>query len=195
MEKIKQFAKKNNVPIIQDETALYLEKIIKEEKIKKILEIGSAIGYSAIKMALISKDIKIITIEKNEKLYNIALENIKEKNLAGQIQIILGDAKEVLLNQKFDLIFIDGAKSSNKIFFEKFQNNLKKKGLIVTDNIYFHGLLNSEIKNRNLKQLVKKINKYKAFLKDNAQFDTKILNIGDGISVSRRKDENTINAW
>ncbi len=186
---IEEYAKKNNIPIMQKEGIDYLINYIKLNNIKNILEIGSAIGYSAIKMALISDDIKITTIERDEVRYLEAIKNINEFDLNNQINIILDDALNVNLNQKFDLIFIDAAKSKYLDFFEKFKYNLMPGGIIITDNINFHGLTKDveKIKSRNLKSLVKKINKYVDFLKTNREFTTTFIDVGDGISISKKK--------
>lgn len=187
IEKIEQYASTNNVPIMQKEGIDFLTNFIKENNVKTILEVGSAIGYSAIKMALVDKNIKIVTVERDELRYKEALQNINEFNLNDQIEIILSDAHDVDLEENFDLIFIDAAKSSYIRFFEKFSKNLNKNGVIITDNLHFHGLLDAEIKNRNLKQLVNKIKKYIDYLENNLEFETEFHEIGDGISISKRR--------
>lgn len=191
IEEIEKYAKKNNVPIMQKEGIEFLIKYIEENNIKTILEIGSAIGYSAIKMALVDKDIQITTIERDKERYDIAVNNIDNFNLNNQINIINDDAFNVDLNNKYDLIFIDAAKAQYIKFFEKFKNNLSDNGVIVSDNLEFHGLVNNikNIKSRNLRQLVRKINNYNDFLKTNDEFDTVFYNIGDGVAVSKIKKE------
>lgn len=186
LEKIEKYAKRENIPIMEKSGIEFLINYIKENNIKNILEIGSAIGYSAIKMAVISKEIKITTIERDKNRYDLALKNISDFNLNDQITIINDDAFNVELNDKFDLIFIDAAKSQSIKFFEKFKINLKSKGTIITDNIYFHGLTyNENIKSRNLRQLTRKIREYVEFLNNNNEFETEIIMIGDGIAISR----------
>lgn len=189
INEIEKYAKENNVPIMLSDGINFLTNYIKENNIKNILEIGSAIGYSSIKMALVSDDISVTTIERDKERYDIAIENIKKFNLQDRINIILSDAFDVSLNEEFDLIFIDAAKSQYIKFFEKFKKNLVLNGTIISDNLDFHGLtkLNSnEIKNRNTRQLVRKINEYVDFLKNNKEFNTKFVNIGDGIGISKR---------
>ena len=185
---LESYAKVNNIPIIQKDGIAFLEDLIKKNHIKKILEIGSAIGYSAIKMALIDKEIKITTIERDLERYQKAVENIKEFNLTNQIDIIQADALDIEITGKYDLIFIDAAKAQSIKFFEKYKLNLKENGLIVTDNLNFHGLTShpENIHSKNLKALVRKINNYKEFLIQNKEFITKFYEIGDGISVSQK---------
>lgn len=187
LEELEAYAKENNVPIMETDGINFLTNYIKENNVKSILEIGSAIGYSAIKMALVEKDIKIITIERDLERYNQALVNIKKIGLNNQINIILADANDAIIEGQFDLIFIDAAKSSYIKFFEKYKENLNKNGIIITDNLNFHGLVNEKIESRNLRQLVNKINKYVLFLKENQEFETEFFEIGDGISISRRR--------
>ena len=185
---IEQYAKENNIPIMEKEGIEFLTNFIKENNIKTILEIGSAIGYSAIKMALIDENIKIVTIERDIDRYNLAIKNINDFNLDNQIKIINDDAFNVNIRNKFDLIFIDAAKAQYIKFFEKFKTNLKSDGYIITDNLNFHGLTHTKehIESRNVRQLVRKINNYIDFLKTNEEFDTTFLEIGDGVWVSKR---------
>lgn len=189
LEKIEEYAKINNVPIMEPDGIEFLIRYIKENNIKNILEIGTAIGYSSIKMALISKDIKVTTIERDEKRYNEALKNIKEAALENQITTILQDAFEVNLNEKYDLIFIDAAKAQYIKFFEKFKHNLNDSGVIISDNLEFHGLTHSDHSklSRNVRGIVRKLNNYIEFLENNKEFNTTFIKIGDGIGISTRK--------
>ena len=188
LEELENYAKEHNVPIMQKDGIDFLTSYIKKNNIKHILEIGSAIGYSAIKMALVSPDVRVTTIERDEDRYNLALKNIKKFNLEENINIIFGDALYVNINEKFDLIFIDAAKSQYIKFFEKYSKNLKKGGVIITDNLSFHGLVSDEskIKSRNTRQLVHKIKKYIEYLKNNDDYETVFYDIGDGVSVSKK---------
>lgn len=187
---IKKYAKDKNVPIMMDDGIKFLTNYIKETKRYNILEIGTAIGYSSILMALQDENIKVTTIEKDEVRYKEALKNIKNLGLDGRINPIFNDALNVTLNDTYDLIFIDAAKSKNEEFFIKFSNNLKDNGVIITDNINFHGLTNkdlSEIKSRDLRGLVRKIKNYKEFLMNNKAYKTTFYDVGDGISISKKR--------
>lgn len=187
LKALENYAEENNVPIIQKEGLNFILNYIKENKVKKILEIGTAIGYSAISMALIDENIKITTIERNKEMFSLAKKNIKDFNLEKRINIIYADALEAEIKDKYDLIFIDAAKAQYIKFFEKYKSNLKENGAIITDNLNFHGLANNpeEIHSKNLKALVRKINNYKEFLKENKEFKTNFYEKGDGISVSK----------
>ena len=189
LEEIELYAKENRVPIMMKDGIDYLCKFIKENNIKRILEIGSAIGYSSIKMALVSDDIEITTIEKDVLRYNVAVSNINKFNLDKRIDIILGDALETEIDSKYDLIFIDASKGNNINFFNKYKKNLSSCGIIITDNLLFHGLVRNEslIKTKNQRGIVRKIKQFIDFLDNNCEFETEYLDIGDGIAISRRK--------
>lgn len=186
---LEKYARENNIPIMEHDGIEFLLSYIKENNIKNILEIGSAIGYSAIRMCLVDEKVKVTTIERDKKRYDEAIKNIKEFNLEDRINIIFDDAFNVELNDKFDLIFIDAAKSQYIKFFEKFKVNLNDRGVILSDNLNFHGLTHTKdfIKSRNVRGIVRKLNNYIDFLNNNTEFKTTFYEIGDGISISIRK--------
>lgn len=190
IQEIKNYAEENNVPIMTDEGITFLTNYIVKHKIKKILEIGTAIGYSAIMMALTDPEVEVTTIERDEKRYLEAVRNIKKFQLEDRIHLIYKDAFDVKLSEKFDLIFIDAAKAQNIKFFEMFEDNLNKKGTIITDNMNFHGLVDkdeTEIQSRSLRALIRKIKAYTDFLKENTKYETDFLDIGDGLAISTLK--------
>lgn len=189
LEKIEKYAHENRVPIMLPDGIEYLCNYIKENNIKDILEIGSAIGYSAIKMALVSDDIRVTTIEKDIDRYNMAVDNIKEFKLDKQINIIFGDALETEIDGKYDLIFIDASKGNNINFFNKYSHNLRDCGIIVTDNLSFHGLVEDEslIMTKNQRGIVRKIKEFITFLDNNEDFETKYVSVGDRIAISKKK--------
>ena len=190
IRQIKEYAEKENVPIMSDDGIMYLIDYIGKYKIKRILEIGTAIGYSTIMMCSCADDITITSIERDEKRYLEAIKNIKKAKFEDRINLIYSDAFDVQLQEKYDLIFIDAAKAQNINFFEMFEKNLVDRGTIITDNMNFHGLVFKDpdkIESRNLRQLVRKIKKYKDFLENNDSYDTEFLDIGDGLAVSMKK--------
>lgn len=190
LKKLETSARQRNIPIMLPDGIAYLCNYIKENNVKNILEIGSAIGYSAIKMAMISPDIKITTIEKDKERYQEALENIKSFNLLNRITIINDDAINTNITDTFDLIFIDASKGHNIDFFNKYSNNLKENGTIITDNLSFHGLVEDEslAVTRNQRGLVKKIKLFISFLDNNKEFTTTYIPVGDKISISKRSN-------
>lgn len=190
---MEDYAQEKNVPIIEKKSIAFIMKYIKDNNVKNILEIGSAIGYSAILMASASEDAFVTTIERDEERYMECLKNVKKCGLDKKINVVFQDALDVNLasDLKYDLIFIDAAKGQYTRFFEKYKYFLKDKGAIITDNLKFHGYVgkSDKIESKNLKSLVEKIENYIDFLKDNEEFDTKFYDIGDGLSVSTWKNE------
>ena len=185
------YALKNNVPIITDDGLLCLLNIIKISKAKSILEVGTAIAYCAMHMADLSDDMHIDTIERKKDMYNIALDNVKKANMENKINLIFGDALDVEIdeNVKYDLIFIDAAKSQYIKFFEKYEKYLNPGGIIVSDNLLFHGLIENETAEvgKDLRAMLRKIRNYNEWLKNNDQYDTTFLRIGDGMAISIKK--------
>ena len=189
---MEEYAKEHNVPIIEKESIAFIIKFIKANNVKDILEIGSAIGYSAILMASVNEDVKVTTIERDEVRYMECLKNVKKCNLQDRINVVYQDALEVNLSGvSYDLIFIDAAKGQYTKFFEKYKYFLNPGGVIISDNLKFHGHVGNRnnIASRNLKQLVGKIENYIDFLKENEEFETKFYDVGDGLSVSIRKND------
>ena len=190
---MEDYAQEKNVPIIEKKSIAFIMKYIKDNNVKNILEIGSAIGYSAILMASASNDAFVTTIERDEERYMECLKNVKKCGLDKRIHVVFQDAVDVNLSEdlKYDLIFIDAAKGQYTRFFEKYKYFLKDNGTIITDNLKFHGYVgkSDKIESKNLKGLVEKIENYIDFLKENEEFDTTFYDIGDGLSVSTWKNE------
>ena len=190
---MEEYAKEKNIPIMEKDGIAFLMKFIKANNVKSVLEIGSAIGYSAILMASSSPDVKVTTIERDETNYMECLKNVKKCSFEQKVNVVFQDALELNLAEgtQFDLIFIDAAKGQYKNFFEKYKYFLAPGGAIVTDNLKFHGYVGKAdtIESKNLRQLVTKIENYVEFLKSNEEFDTHFYDIGDGLSVSVRKNE------
>ena len=188
--KIKDYAKRESIPIMQDDGIEFLTSFIEKKGTRNILEIGTAIGYSAIMMASVNSNIHVTTIERDEARYLEALKNIKKLDLENRITLIYNDALNVELEDEFDLIFIDAAKGKNKDFFNHFEKNLKNDGFIITDNMSFHGYVEmpeEEIPSKNIEGIVRKIKDYIYFLENNMQYKTIIYKIGDGIAVTERR--------
>ena len=191
---IKDYAIKNNVPIVLDDGLDIIIETIKKNNVKRILEIGCAIGYCAINMASVDEDIIVHTIERNLEMYNIALNNVNEARLNNRIKVIYSDAltaDEALLFNDYDLIFIDAAKAQYIKFFEKFSKLLKVGGVIICDNLSFHGFVKKYQEgdysmSRDLKALMRKVNNFLEYLKNNNDYETVLYELGDGVSVSKK---------
>lgn len=182
---MERFAKKENVPIMQKESLDYLISFIKQHNIKSVLEVGTAIGYSTI---LIKEVVNNITsIERDEERYNIAVKNVELSNL-NNITLIKGDALDITITDKFDLIFIDAAKGKNKEFLDKFKSNLNENGYIIIDNMNFHGLVGKSmtIEKRRLRSLVKKIENFIKYMEEQTEFKVTKIDKGDGLYLLER---------
>ncbi|MFC0270100.1 O-methyltransferase [Metabacillus herbersteinensis] len=192
VEEMEQYAGLHGVPIMEKTGVELLLLLLSMQQPKKILEIGTAIGYSAIRMAMKLPEAEIITIERDETRYQQAREYITKLNLETRIHLLLGDAleisEEVRKQGPFDALFIDAAKSQSRGFFNLYEPMLAKQGLIITDNVLFKGIVAkdvSEIDSRNVRQLVRKINTYNEWLYTLPNYETTIIPVGDGIAVSR----------
>ena len=191
LEQIKQEAILNNVPIIQDDGLKMLISFINEIKAEKILEIGTAVGYSALCFSTIPSVKRIDTFERNDEMYKKALENIKKCQKEDTVNSWFGDALEIdlkMLSSDYDLLFIDAAKAQSQKFFERFLPFVKPNGLIVVDNMLFHGIKKTDPGiSRNVRQLVTKIERFTNWIKNNEMFDVTFYDGGDGLAVIKRK--------
>jgi len=205
---MKKYAEECDVPIITDECLEVMLQFLRLKRPKRILEIGTAIGYSSIMMVSYILGSKVVTIERNDTMHEKATEYIGRSNFAEEIDIIHADALEFdtskLEGQPFDVIFIDGAKAGYQKFFQKYEHLLAQGGMIVSDNLRFHGYVDGKINmtgskrggvmedtgekiSKNLRDLIRKINNYKQWLAENKDYNTLYLPVGDGIAISIRK--------
>ncbi len=185
IKQLRIYGQKHQIPILEDEGVDVLSNILLKTKPQRILELGTAIGYSALIMYHLTHA-QIYTIERDEKRYKIAHEVFTNLNLP--INLILADALEVDNTNwgLFDIIYFDAAKAQNKNFFNKYQINLKPQGLIIIDNLFFHGIVEqkqSEIKSRNMRQLSRKINDFISFCQTLEGYQFLIIDKGDGIGI------------
>jgi predicted O-methyltransferase YrrM len=186
LKKMEIYAQENYVPIARKANIDYLKKIIEEEKLYDVLELGSAIGYSAICMASVCENVRVTTIERNEVMYREALKNIDEAQLGNRIKIIFDDVFNVELDdKKYDLIFIDAAKAQYIKFFEKFSPLLKDNGVIISDNIELLDLQRMTDSKRSRK-LIEKMHNYKEYLLSLKDYKSEFLSIGDGFAITRK---------
>lgn len=183
LSKLKEVALANQIPIMRADALDYLVKIIKDNKYQTILEIGTATGYSALYLQ-IHTGVKITTIEKDYDRYQEALINTMDNN---RIEVIYGDALEILISSKYDVIIIDAAKSKNQALFEKYHTYLNGGGIIVTDNLNLD-CLNNKIMTKNRQKLLDKTRDYIDYLKKHPIYITEFIDVGDKIAVSRRRE-------
>ena len=189
-EQIKNKAIDSHIPIIMDDTLLEIEKRMKNLKPTKILEIGTAVGYSAICFSkFLDKNGKIDTIERDIDRANEAKKNIKKMELEDRINIIVGDAVEILptLNDKYDMIFIDAAKGKYPFFLKESLRLLSENGIIFADNILYKGYVMSDYNKHKQRTAVRNLREYIQEVTQNPDLETEILEVGDGLGVSKKR--------
>lgn len=194
IQELEAYAKENHVPIMSSVSIDYMLNLIKIHQPQNILEVGTAIGYSALRMSEAKPEANIITIEKDETRYKEAIKNIEQQEKTEHISVHLGDALEVMKDltvekRQFDFIFIDAAKGKYQEFFELANPLLRKGGLLVTDNVLFRGhVVEPELAPKRFKNMVKKISAYNKYLSEHPEYITSIIPLGDGVMVSYKKD-------
>ena len=189
LEKIKEKALDEHIPIIMDDTLEVIDKVLKETKPKKILEIGTAVGYSAMCFSEYLQDGgKIDTIERDEERLAQARENIIKVGVQEKINIIEGDAVEILpnLNDKYDMIFIDAAKGKYPFFLKESLRMLNENGVIFADNILYKGYVMSDYNKHKQRTAVRNLREYIAKVTNNPELETEILEVGDGLAITKK---------
>lgn len=195
LEKIKEEALATHIPIIMDDTLEVIEKLLKDKKINKILEIGTAVGYSAICFSEFLEDGGTIdTIEREEDRVIKAKENIKKAEVEDKVNIYFGDAVEILptFEGKYDMIFIDAAKGKYPFFLSHALRLLADDGIILADNVLYKGYVMSDYNKHKQRTAVRNLREYIKEVTENSNLETEILEVGDGLAVSIRKDGETI---
>ena len=190
LEKIKQKALEEHIPIIMDETLEVIEKYLNNNKPKRILEIGTAVGYSAICFTeFLAENGVIDTIEREADRVEEAKKNIKLAEVEGKINIYEGDAVEILptLNQQYDVVFIDAAKGKYPFFLKEALRMIHKDGIIFADNILYKGYVMSDYNKHKQRTAVRNLREYIKEVSENPNLETEILEVGDGLAVSKIK--------
>ena len=188
LEKIKQKALQEHIPIIMDDTLEVIEKYLKENAPKKILEIGAAVGYSAMCFSeFLSDGGSIDTIEREEERIAEAKENFKKVGVQDIITLYEGDAVEILptLTEKYDMVFIDAAKGKYPFFLNQALRMLNKNGIIFADNILYKGYVMSDYNKHKQRTAVRNLREYIKDVMENPELKTEILEVGDGLAISR----------
>lgn len=197
LNSIKQKALENHVPILQDVSLELIEVILKIKRPNKILEIGTAVGYSAIQFSkyLEGENSKIKTIELKEDMYNIAIKNISDMQLIDKIEVINADATKYLstLDEKkesYDVIFIDAAKGQYLVFLEEAIRLAKDNAVIIADNVYFHGRVLNGYNEHRHRTATNRLKEYIRIVTEDSRLTSTILNVGDGVAISIVNKEN-----
>lgn len=189
IETLKEYAEQNAVPIVDRLSLEMIKQLIRIHRAKNILEIGTAIGYSSMQFASVSNDIHITTIERDEEMITQAKSNFETYGYSSQIRLIEGNALEQyneVNDKQYDIIFIDAAKAQSKKFFEYYTPLLRNGGLVITDNVLYHGFVSNIdiVRSRNVKQMVKKVQKFNDWLISLENYSTNFINMDDGLAIS-----------
>jgi len=188
IDRLEQFAIENNVPIIQPEVGRFIEQLIKMNNVHNILEIGTAIGFSALVFADAIGEGKIDTIERSELMIGRAKENLKLAPESVQITLHEGDALELVKEMQgpYDMIFIDAGKGHYKQFLDDCIKQLKPGGIVVSDNVLFKGMIAEprEAVRRRVRTIHGRMRNYLSFLMEHPDLDTSIIPLGDGLAIS-----------
>lgn len=195
LEKIKQKALNEHIPIIMDDTLEVIAKILTEKKPKRILEIGAAVGYSAMCFSkYLAEDGLIDTIERDEERIEEAKQNFKKVEVENKINLYEGDAVEILptLNEKYDVVFIDAAKGKYPFFLKEALRMLKQDGIIFADNILYKGYVMSDYNKHKQRTAVRNLREYIKETTENPNLETEILEVGDGLAISKMKSNTKI---
>ncbi len=188
LKEVKEKALENHIPIIMDDTLEKIKEILESEKPKRILEIGTAVGYSASMFAKYTdNDCIIDTIEIDEERAKEANENIKEMGVADRINIMVGNAVDILptITKEYDIVFIDAAKGKYPVFLENAIRLIKNNGIILADNILYKGYVMSDYNKHKQRTAVRHLREYIQEITDNEKLESEILEIGDGLAVTR----------
>ena len=188
LEKIKKKALEDKVPIIMDDTLEVVAKILTEIKPNKILEIGTAVGYSAICFSeYLQENGKIDTIERDTERVKEARENIKKAEVEDKINIYEGDAVEILptLNDEYDVVFIDAAKGKYPFFLNQALRMIRQGGVIIADNVLYKGYVMSDYNKHKQRTAVRNLREYIKETTENPNLETEILEVGDGLAITK----------
>ena len=186
-EQIKQKALEEHIPIIMDDTLKVIEEIFEKEKPKRILEIGTAVGYSAICFVRASSEETIVdTIELDEERAKQAIQNIKLMGIEKNINVMVGNAVDILptLNGPYDVVFIDAAKGKYPFFLKEAIRLIRDNGVILADNILYKGYVMSDYNKHKQRTAVRNLREYIKEVTEDGNLETEILEVGDGLAVS-----------
>ncbi len=190
LSKIKEEALEKHVPIIEDEPLELIKVILKLKKPNKILEVGTAVGYSAINFSkyLVGENAKLKTIEIKEEMYNKAMENITAMQLNDKIEVINADATEYMKSipddEQYDVVFIDAAKGQYLVFLEEAIRLTRNGGVIIADNMLYRGRTLSDYNEHKHRTATNRLREYLVTMKEDKRLDSTLIKIGDGLAIS-----------
>lgn len=187
LEQIKIEARKRHIPVLQDKSLELIETILEIKKPKSILEVGTAVGFSALTFSKhLAKDGKIVTMELNENMVKEANENIKSFNMEDTISVVNKDAYEYMktLNETFDVVFIDAAKGQYIKYLEQALRLTDKGSIIIADNVLLRGMVLGGYNEHKHRTAVTRLREYIDIVTKNEHMQTTVLDVGDGVAIS-----------
>lgn len=187
LEIVKEKALEDHIPIIMDDTLEVIKDILEKEQPTRILEIGTAVGYSASRFVEYTENAIVDTIEIDEERANEAKENIKKIGIENRINIYVGNAVDILptLNNEYDMVFIDAAKGKYPVFLQEAYRLIKNNGLILADNVLYKGYVMSDYNKHKQRTAVTHLREYIKDISINPAFESKILEVGDGLAITK----------
>ncbi len=191
LEKIKQKALEEHIPIVMDETLEEIRKILEREQLQRILEIGTAVGYSASQFIRFAPNAIVDTIELDEQRASEARENVKKIGIEDKVNILVGNAVEILpsLQDEYDMIFIDANKGKYPVFLQEGIRLAKNNGWILADNVLYKGYVMGDYNKHKQRTAVRHLREYIQNAQGNERLETQILEVGDGLAISRVKKD------
>ncbi|TLS39300.1 O-methyltransferase [Pseudalkalibacillus caeni] len=192
VKEMEEYANIHHVPIMEQTSLDVMLQILSFKQPKKILEIGTAIGYSALRMAKTVPDVHIVTVEKDEARYKKAVDFLEHAEERNRIEVLFGDALELAEDIKakapYQAVFIDAAKGQYQKFFDEYAPLVEKDGIVISDNILFRGMVAEEgVTEKRFKTMVKKLRSYNQYLMEHPDFQSTVYPIGDGVIISEKQ--------
>lgn len=189
LTEIRAFGRENKIPILLDDTLEYISNILNDIKPYRILEVGTAIGYSALCFSkYLAEGGRIDTIEIESLRVEQALENIEKVGAMDKIRVLEGDALDILpyLTEEYDVVFIDAAKGKYLEFFNHALRLCKKGGYIIADNVLYKGMVQSDYNKHKQRTAVNKLRAFIDMVLENKDLQSELIDIGDGLTVSKK---------
>lgn len=190
LDELRQQALIESIPIMDDDSLMYIAEFIANHNCQSVLEVGTAIGYSAITMCYHNPNLRVLSLEKDQQRYHRALKNIKTAEMEEYIEVVNCDARQYETNKMFDMILLDGPKAHNSELLNRYEKNLNKNGYFIIDDVYFHGFIDHPeiVHSPRLMKLVKKFGAFREEMLNNEDYICTNLNIGDGLLIAKKKE-------
>ena len=190
LENLRRESLAASIPIMDDDSLQFLTEFVSEHGCRRMLEVGTAVGYSTVSIAAASEDLEIVTLEVDPQRHRQAVNNIAMAGLSSRITAILADARQYETDEMFDIILLDGPKAHNSELLHRYERNLREGGYFIIDDVYFHGFIEKPhvVTSRRLMRLVKRFQKFQEEIENNDCYECTRINLGDGLLIARKKE-------